>query len=134
MRRCILSTMVIALMFVFATSASAFDFLYTRDTAMTHDAGTFGVDGAFIGPYDMSGSYGIPGQTGDPIIQDACRSVVAACRKTGKAAGLHVVLPTREAIEKAIDDGFTFLALGLDTVFLDRAAREALAIARAKTG
>ncbi len=89
-----------------------------------------GVDGVFIGPYDMSGSYGIPGQTGDPIIQNACARVVAACRKAGKAAGMHVVIPTPEAIAKAVADGFTFLALGVDTVFLDRAARSALAVAR----
>jgi len=89
-----------------------------------------GVDGVFIGPYDMSGSYGIPGQTGDPVIQQACAQVAAACRKAGKAAGLHVVIPTPEAIAKAIADGFTFLALGVDTVFLDRAARSALAVAR----
>ncbi len=48
MRRSILSITAIALMFVFATGASAFDYLYTRDTAMTHDAGTFGVDAAFV--------------------------------------------------------------------------------------
>jgi 2-keto-3-deoxy-L-rhamnonate aldolase RhmA len=89
-----------------------------------------GVDGVFIGPYDMSGSYGIPGQTNDPIIQNACARVVAACRKAGKAAGMHVVIPTPEAIAKGVADGFTFLALGVDTVFLDRAARSALAVAR----
>ncbi len=90
-----------------------------------------GVDGVFIGPYDMSGSYGIPGQTGDPIIQNACARIVAACRNAGKAAGMHVVIPTPEAIAKAVADGFTFLAVGVDTIFLDQAARNALAVAKA---
>ena len=92
-----------------------------------------GVDGIFIGPYDISGSYGIPGQTSDPIIQGACTEVVAACVRAEKSAGLHVVLPTPEAIEKAIADGFTFIALGVDAVFLNDGARAALAVARAAT-
>jgi len=90
-----------------------------------------GVDGVFIGPYDMSGSYGIPGQTSDPIIQNACARIVEACRNAGKAAGMHVVIPTPEAIAKAVADGFTFLAVGVDTIFLDQAARSALAVAKA---
>ena len=46
-----------------------------------------GVDGVFIGPYDMSGSYGIPGQTGDPLVTGACDQVVAACKKSRQSRG-----------------------------------------------
>jgi 2-keto-3-deoxy-L-rhamnonate aldolase RhmA len=90
-----------------------------------------GVDGAFIGPYDLSGSYGMPGQTGHELVEQGCRAVAAACRKAGKSAGRHVVNPTQENISKAIADGFTFIGLGMDTVFLDQAGRAALAGARA---
>ncbi|HIJ64913.1 MAG TPA: 2,4-dihydroxyhept-2-ene-1,7-dioic acid aldolase [Candidatus Hydrogenedentes bacterium] len=90
-----------------------------------------GVDGVFIGPYDLSGSYGIPGQTDAPAVVEACKHVVAACASTGKSAGLHVVKPTPENVTKAIADGFTFIALGLDSVFLQQGARSALAAARA---
>ena len=93
--------------------------------------GVDGVDGVFIGPYDMSGSYGLPGRTDDPVIQAACAEVAAACAKAGKSAGIHVVLPAVDAIEKAIADGFTFIAVGVDTVFLHEAAATALAAARA---
>ena len=89
-----------------------------------------GVDGIFVGPYDMSGSYGMPGKTDDPVIRDACRKVADACGAAGKSAGMHVVLPDPEAIEKAIADGFTFVAVGADSVFLASAARDALDIAR----
>jgi len=89
-----------------------------------------GVDGAFIGPYDMSGSYGAVGQTSAPAVQDACATVVEACRRHGKSSGLHVVMPDPEAIHKAIADGFTFLALGVDAVFLSEAARAALEAGR----
>lgn len=89
-----------------------------------------GVDGVFIGPYDMSGSYGIVGQTSHEIIKNACGRVVEACNKYKKAAGLHVVIPTEEAIAKAVKDGFTFIALGIDGVFIDKAARKAIKVAK----
>jgi 2-keto-3-deoxy-L-rhamnonate aldolase RhmA len=86
-----------------------------------------GVDGVFIGPYDLSGSYGIPGQTSHPMVSDACRKVSDACAKAGKSAGMHIVLPDNAKVEKAIADGFTFLALGMDTVFVADGAARALA-------
>jgi len=89
-----------------------------------------GVDGVFIGPYDMSGSYGIPGQTQHPTIKTACTRVAKACIRAGKAAGIHVVLPSKAAIADAVADGFTFLGIGVDTVFLSEAAKGALTIAR----
>lgn len=85
-----------------------------------------GVDGVFIGPYDMSGSYGVIGQTAHPIVLKACNTVVKACEKHKKSAGLHIVKPTKENIKIAVEDGFTFLALGIDAVFLNQTAREVL--------
>ncbi len=83
-----------------------------------------GVDGVFIGPYDMSGSYSIPGQTDSEIVKNACKQVAKACIRAEKSAGIHIVLPTTEAVKKAVDDGFTLLGLGTDTVFLaDGAAK-----------
>ncbi|HHT90710.1 MAG: HpcH/HpaI aldolase family protein [Limnochordia bacterium] len=84
-----------------------------------------GVDGVFIGPYDMSGSYGVTGQTDHPLVLEACHKVVRACQTQGKAAGLHVVNATEDAISQALKDGFTFLAIGMDTVFLKQAAERA---------
>ncbi len=84
-----------------------------------------GIDGVFIGPYDMSGSYDIPGQTQHPLVQEACRQVVRACQTAGKAAGLHIVKPTPENVQQAIQEGFTLICLGVDTVFLSLAAAAA---------
>jgi len=93
-----------------------------------------GVDGVFIGPYDMSGSYGVVGQTGHESVRNAYATVLDACARHGKAAGIHIVDPAKEAIEKAISDGFTFIALGMDTVFITGASREALEVARTGRG
>ena len=89
-----------------------------------------GVDGVFLGPYDLSGSYGVPGNTAHPDVLDACQTVIDACARHRKSAGLHVVDPAPANIEKALADGFTFIALGVDTVFLMQAAKQALATAR----
>jgi 2-keto-3-deoxy-L-rhamnonate aldolase RhmA len=89
-----------------------------------------GLDAAFIGPYDLSGSYGIPGQTQEPVVQEACRRVVRACEAAGKSVGLLVVRPTPEAVRQVIGDGFTLLCLGIDTVFLDQGAQATLALAQ----
>ena len=89
-----------------------------------------GVDGTFIGPVDLSASYGVPGQVDHPLVQEARRAVNAACAHAGKAPGLHLVAPTQAGIRSALDEGFTFIALGMDTVFLDQGAREALKLAR----
>lgn len=46
-----------------------------------------GVDGILIGPYDLSGSYGVVGQTEHPLVKAAKSRVLAACLKHRKAAG-----------------------------------------------
>jgi len=84
-----------------------------------------GVDGAFIGPYDLSGSYGFPGLVKHPRVLEARRAVLDACADLGKVAGVHLVQPVGDDIEQAEADGFTFIAIGGDTMFLNQASREA---------
>lgn len=89
-----------------------------------------GIDGVFMGPYDLSGSYGVVGETSHPLLLSAYRSVVKAAEKAGKTAGIHVVIPKEETIIRAINDGFKFIALGMDDVYLDQGSREALKTAK----
>ncbi|MFW6367502.1 MAG: HpcH/HpaI aldolase family protein [bacterium] len=84
-----------------------------------------GIDGVFIGPYDMSGSYGVPGQTDHESVVNACKTVADACRQAGKAAGQHIVVPTKENVQQAIAQNYRILALGMDTDFLTKGAQEA---------
>ena len=93
-----------------------------------------GVDGVLIGPYDMSGSYGVTGDTSHPLIKGACRAVVEGCRRHGKSAGLHLVKPDEAAITATIAEGFTFIALGVDMIFIQQAAGVALASAAHAAG
>ncbi len=72
------------------------------------------VDGVMVGPYDLSGSLGIPGQIDHPRVAEAARAVVETAARMGKACGTQIVDPTPEAMRKAIDDGFTFSVLASD--------------------
>jgi 2-keto-3-deoxy-L-rhamnonate aldolase RhmA len=92
--------------------------------------GTPGVDGALIGPYDLSGSYGVTGQTSHPELRKASATVARACAQKGKAAGIHVVVPDETNVSAALKEGFTFVALGMDDVFLESSARRTLGLAR----
>jgi hypothetical protein len=46
------------------------------------------------------------------------------------AAGMHIVRPTAESVDAAVHDGYTLIALGVDSVFLGDKASEALEFAR----
>ena len=48
-----------------------------------------GIDALLVGPNDLSLSLGIPGDLMNPIELDAIAHVAAACKKHGKAFGLH---------------------------------------------
>ena len=85
-----------------------------------------GIHGCLLGPYDLSGSYGVPGETEHPLIMEASSKVVEACRRHGKSAGWHIVTPSADSVAQAVAAGFTLIALGMDTWFLRKGASEAL--------
>lgn len=95
---------------------------------------TPGVDGSLIGPYDLSGSYGVPGQTAHPLVREACAKVARVSREQGKAAGIHIVIPDGAGVRSALEQGFTFIALGMDDVFMESSARQTLRSARDSVG
>lgn len=88
-----------------------------------------GVDGVFIGPLDLSGSMGVTGQLDHPQMVAALEKCRSACRAHNKSAGLHVIRPDDQNVRRALDQGYTMLALGLDNVFIDRGARASLTAA-----
>lgn len=89
-----------------------------------------GINGVFIGPYDLSGSYGLPGHVQHAVVQRAQKTVMAACRAAGVVAGQHIVHSDESKIAAALADGFTFLCLDGDSIFLGGSAKQALAAAK----
>lgn len=81
------------------------------------------IDAYIIGPYDLSGSMGRPGELDYPDVQSAIEKVREAGRRLGKPGGIHVVEPDPEALRRNIDAGFNFLGYGLDIRILDTLCR-----------
>ena len=76
------------------------------------------IDGAMLGPYDLSGSLGIPGRLTDQRVLDAGAAVIEACRRHRKACGTQIIEPTPQAIAAAFEQGFTFTVLASDVFLL----------------
>ena len=76
------------------------------------------VDGVMIGPYDMSGSFGVPGQVNHPKVMEACQKVVNACKKYKKGCGTQLSDPNIDNINELFDIGYTFVFLGSDLFVL----------------
>jgi 2-dehydro-3-deoxyglucarate aldolase len=92
-----------------------------------------GIDGTFIGPYDLSMSMGLPGQLDHPDVLAARARVLAATKAHGLAPGIHLVHPDRaaSAIVGIVEEGYQFIALGTDILFLGDASRSLQRIAAA---
>ncbi len=71
-----------------------------------------GIDVLFVGPLDLSVNLGIPQQYGHPKFRATIQRVIAAAKGRGKAAG--TLLGSVDMISPAIEDGYTFLAVGSD--------------------
>ena len=82
------------------------------------------VDGVMIGPMDLSGSLGIPGETNHPDVIEASRKVIKACEKYGKSCGTIVSDTTKDVITGLFDLGYTFAILGSDLFVLWRWAED----------
>jgi len=76
------------------------------------------VDGVMVGPYDISGSLGVPGQTSHPDVIEASKNVIKACAKLGKSCGTQVADPTMENVQQLFDLGYTYAILGSDLFVL----------------
>lgn len=76
------------------------------------------VDAVMVGPYDLSGSLGIPGQLEHPDLLEATKVVIDAAKKFNKGCGTQIVEPNQVAIKKSIDAGNTFAVLSSDIFLL----------------
>jgi 2-keto-3-deoxy-L-rhamnonate aldolase RhmA len=79
-----------------------------------HDA----VDAVVIGPYDLSGSLGIPGQIESPQVVEGIARVQDLCKASGKPCGIFAA--TAEKARAYAGAGFDLIAVGIDcSVLLD---------------
>jgi 2-keto-3-deoxy-L-rhamnonate aldolase RhmA len=76
------------------------------------------IDAAMVGPYDLSGSLGIPGELDHPKVKEAGQKVIEACAKHSKACGTQDIDPDAKSLQKAFDEGYTFVVMASDVFLL----------------
>ena len=85
--------------------------------------------GVFVGPYDLSGSMGMLGQVGSPVVQRKIGIVLDYCAKVGVPAGAF--FPNDEAYLASPDRGrFDFVAIGTDLAMIARGVSQNAANAK----
>jgi len=83
-----------------------------------------GVDAVLLGPYDLSASMGKMGQITDPDVVQAIDHIRETCQKANMPVGYFGV--TAEAVKPFIDQGYTLIVAGVDTLLLGSAANRML--------
>jgi len=81
-----------------------------------------GVDGVFFGPADLSSSMGLIGKPMDPAVRDAIGRGIATVVRAGKAAGC--LTSDNQVARDYLAQGATFVAVGVDTSLLVKAASQ----------
>ena len=91
-----------------------------------------GVDSLFIGPADLSASMGLLGDMGNAAVQEKLRAGARACRQLGKPCGIVGANP--QIVERFLDYGFSWVAVGSDLSMLVGRAQEFLSAVRKAVG
>jgi 4-hydroxy-2-oxoheptanedioate aldolase len=80
-----------------------------------------GIDALFVGPYDLSQSLGVPGETSHPKVLAAAERIAKAAEARGVALG--VFTNTEQDARRWLQIGVRYLCLSVDTVYLLNAMR-----------
>ncbi|MET3322346.1 HpcH/HpaI aldolase family protein [Peribacillus sp. NPDC096540] len=89
-----------------------------------------GVDGIFIGPYDLSIGMGIPGQFADPNFVQAIERILKACKEAGKFAFIYST--DNSTAKKYLADGFDGVAINMDVSVYINAFKSIISEVRSK--
>jgi 4-hydroxy-2-oxoheptanedioate aldolase len=83
-----------------------------------------GIDVLFLGPSDLSNSYGVPGQVNHPLVLEALSKLIKVAEQNGKVAGTFV--SNSEQSQRAIEAGVRYLVYDNDVAFFAKGAKSAL--------
>jgi 2-keto-3-deoxy-L-rhamnonate aldolase RhmA len=81
-----------------------------------------GVDAVLVGPYDLSASLGRMGEVDHPDVVRAIDRVTGVCQSVGMTLGIFGV--SAESVRPYLDNGYTLVVAGVDSVMLGQAARQ----------
>ena len=85
-----------------------------------------GLDGSFLGPYDLSASIEVPGQFDSKKFKDLVVEYNQITSKFSKKKGFHVVSKNIEDVTQKKSEGYDFLAFNFDVFFMGLSIREFL--------
>ena len=77
-----------------------------------------GIDGTFIGPYDLSASMGKPGKFEDKDVVEALNKYKKIALEHDKKIGIHVINPDYNEVLMKKNEGYNFIAFSSDIIFL----------------
>ena len=83
-----------------------------------------GIDGTFIGPYDLSGSIGKPGKFDDDEFLSLLKRYEDITRGHSKINGYHVVPIDYKMVHQKFNSGYNFIAYSFDAFFLGTILRD----------
>lgn len=83
-----------------------------------------GIDGFIVGPYDLSGSVGRPGEYDHPDVRWALEEVERVMATSSVPGGFHVVHSGEDELRRRIEAGYSIIAYGDDMVFLAEKLKE----------
>lgn len=90
-----------------------------------------GLTGAMIGPYDLSGSYGVPGALNHPLVKKAESRILEAAKKAKIPCGTHIVFPDKEELRRRVKLGYNIIAFGVDMIFMLKGCEDAVSAVKA---
>jgi 2-dehydro-3-deoxyglucarate aldolase len=85
-----------------------------------------GVDGFIVGPYDISGSLGFPGDFENAEFKKCISKIMQYSKNYNIPAGFHVIPPDFKEVGRYIKLGYRFIAISLDTLFLGTMCKNVL--------
>lgn len=78
-----------------------------------------GIDGIYVGPFDLSTALGKPAQFDDPEIKDAIAHIQGVCRAAGKFSFIYAADETTARAD--FDLGYDSVTMGMDATVLTNA-------------
>lgn len=95
--------------------------------------GVDGINGFIVGPYDLSGSLGIPGKFDHPRMKEALVEIRRIAHKHKSVApGFHVVPVEHSLMIEKVKEGYRFIAFSTDMLFLGESCRSEMRSLQAK--
>ena len=76
------------------------------------------VDAVMVGPYDLSGSFGFPGEINHPQVVEAQQKIIRACTKKGKSCGTQVKIFSEAEVKNTISLGYNLIFSSSDLFIL----------------